>query len=110
MIGITPGLSSATIDLCIYTSYIDLVVPGEVLTTHGFDFLNALMMLDFPTFGNPTIPTVRIGFSSVFITRAVFLKIFIKCSIIFSLGSKFAASPFLRFSFISFDLFYDGPR
>jgi hypothetical protein len=54
----TPGESISTMFLSRLISYIFLVTPGVFPTTAAFDRFMLLITDDFPTFGNPTIPTV----------------------------------------------------
>jgi hypothetical protein len=53
----TPGESRRMMFLSSWTSCIYLVTPGVFPVCVALALLSELIMLDFPTLGNPTIPT-----------------------------------------------------
>jgi hypothetical protein len=53
----TPGESIRIMFLSSQISYKLLVKPGVLPVGAALDLFNELMSEDFPTFGNPTIPT-----------------------------------------------------
>mgnify|MGYP000008569186 FL=1 len=55
----TPGLSKSFTCLSKIISFAFVVIPGVFpVAAEVEDLVNALMMEDLPTFGNPTMPTV----------------------------------------------------
>ena len=55
----TPGLSRSCTCLSKIISFASVVIPGVFpVAAEVEDLVNALMMDDLPTFGNPTMPTV----------------------------------------------------